>query len=644
MLCLQSKGLNSGVTSPNGLDWSEDFRLAMTTQKGLLIYTLVPDPGVLQMHLNLKMHLVPNDSLANPYIHQLGIDKQDLLRQLQPCEQHRVASLYYRFPVSENGKPPHRGTEIAKWTPKHAISFNDLALITLSEDCWLKVWCQVSPNSWTPQVDVSKLWHSYLVQHKWKPITQKNPSSTTSTLERGLRDLKSRLMAVCTSTFAWSPVIAFEGQYCSVLVTAQRSGHVVFWLSTAKDQSGPHKLEIISVLHSGLAEISFLGWFKIEEHKFFLFLGSVDGRVKVMTLDWKVKSKPTLTESGLVWDCSDRARVSFVQVIDHSIQGSTHSLRLILAKDSYLSGLDLKVNETRVKIHGQKSIPTGPSRIVNFVHLPSGIKLIFNEIGAPQHINLNRNLQSLSLSKYTMDLSHNHYKCNGAQLSPGGGILAVLQSINTYYDHLLIRTPGRISFLNRENWPVILERLLTNPDFELQPDSAEVLRLGMLGDEDLNIGQLRDKVHASKGHLKGKFWLLNFLANLAENHDLHDQLNLDVNRTATAILKLHATDLKQSDLNSNAQHFLQICSEEPNMSSDFDWLCRFCDSKVKSESWDQVTCQNDHSWPRCILSLGVADSEDLLMCPACDCVALPNVNMHYICSLCDQKMISCSSN
>lgn len=646
MLCLQSKGLNSGVTSPNGLDWSEDYRLVITTQKGLLIYTLVPDPGVLQSHLNLKMHLVPNDSVANPYISQLGIDKQNLVHQLEPCEQHRVASLYYRFPVSENGKPPHRGTEVTKWTPKHAITANDLALITLSEDCWLKVWVQVSPNSWTPKVDVSKLWHDYLVQQKWKPIAEKKPTGTNSALERDIWDLKCRLLAICVSTFAWSSVKTFDHEYYSVLVSAQRSGHLVFWLSIAKAQRSLHKMKLISVLHSGLAEISYMGWYKLEESKFLLFLGSVDGRVKLMIMNWDVSTDPTFIESGLVWDCSDRARVSLVQAIDHSFQDSTHSLRVILAKDCYLSAIDLKLNESEFKIHGQKSIPTGPSRIVNLVHLPLGVKLIFNEIGAPQQLNLTRNIQSMSLSKYSMDISNNHYKCNGAQLSPGGAILVVLQSINTYYDHLLIRTPGRISFLNRENWPVILERLLDNPDFKLQADSAEVLRLGMLSDEDLNIAQLRDKVHTSKGFPKGKLWLLNFLANLAENHELHDELLSDVEKMATAILKNYAMILAQSDANSHfSRHFLEVCGETSTETPcELNWRCRFCDGKVKSESWDRVTCQNEHIWPRCILSLGVADGADLYTCPSCNCVALSDLDLPYVCSLCDQELIVCSSH
>ena len=82
MRVIQSVPLTAGASTSCGLHWSDEDKLCAVTNKGLLIYELIPNARFTAPQLNWRRSLIPNPDGGNPYLHDVAIDRDLLMSEL----------------------------------------------------------------------------------------------------------------------------------------------------------------------------------------------------------------------------------------------------------------------------------------------------------------------------------------------------------------------------------------------------------------------------------------------------------------------------------------------------------------------------------------------------------------------------------
>ena len=194
---------------------------------------------------------------------------------------------------------------------------------------------------------------------------------------------------------------------------------------------------------------------RVKDDEFLLFLGGVDGRVAALRVLWAASAAGdalSVKDLGFVWGNADRASVSVISVV--SSEAKRRSLRLLFAKSLYVVICDLELGRDAAKVTGKWAARSGGFNIVDVQpHCGDGrggVYLVMRERGPPQTLSVPDDLRDCSLSDAAaapQSLDTERFRCHGVRLSGGGSIYAVLQSVCVYYDHLVLRTPGRLSFM-----------------------------------------------------------------------------------------------------------------------------------------------------------------------------------------------------
>lgn len=68
MRVVHTAALPTQVSASSGLIWSPDDKLAIVTHKGILIYTLIPDPTCSEQQLNFEQYLIDSTHDVNEFI------------------------------------------------------------------------------------------------------------------------------------------------------------------------------------------------------------------------------------------------------------------------------------------------------------------------------------------------------------------------------------------------------------------------------------------------------------------------------------------------------------------------------------------------------------------------------------------------
>ena len=223
---------------------------------------------------------------------------------------------------------------------------------------------------------------------------------------------------------------------------------------------------------------------RVKADEFLMFLGGVDGRVSALRVHVAAsKDSVTVKELGFVWSKADRACVSVLSVAGDA-PADRRSLRLLFAKSQYVVLCDVDVAGDAAKVTRKWAARTGACNVVDVLPVGDGRgaeHLVMLERGPPQTLVVKEDLRDCSLSDLTApSLDTERFKCHGAKTSGGGAIFAVLQSVCVYYDHLVLRTPGRLSFMTPYSAEELCERVTGSaacgdvPDLK---DSLEVYRV-----------------------------------------------------------------------------------------------------------------------------------------------------------------------
>lgn len=252
MRVIQTVPLTAGVSTSSGLHWSEEDKLCAVTNKGLLIYELIPNPCFTGTHLNWRKAMIPNPERGNPYLHDVGIDRDVLMNELSLDDKELLIATHHLYPQPEAGKPPLRLVEKTVWAPKEAFPAQS-SLVTLTDDFWLKVMVEDSEaadGSWKVAVDLSQLLHQTLKSEKWKGCSEvcDKPKKEISAFKQRLNDLRGRTFAQAVTAFAWGGITCKKGaERKSILVTSSKSGLLAFWSFSATDGNSPTNVKLSKI-------------------------------------------------------------------------------------------------------------------------------------------------------------------------------------------------------------------------------------------------------------------------------------------------------------------------------------------------------------------------------------------------------------
>ncbi len=212
-----------------------------------------------------------------------------------------------------------------------------------------------------------------------------------------------------------------------------------------------------------------------------LFAGSIDGRIKLLELKWDGEEKASAEDMGLVWDQEDLLLPRAVVIVKDTLNAAKKGLRVLLSKGIFLLALDLQVDKSgRIVVASRQNLPPFPSSIVSLVpweKCPSSSSyLVFTENGAPvralvgegrkKEVTLNLG----STPALPAELESPDFRTLAALRSSEemGAVVAVLQGVCAFHDHLVLRSPVRLLLLAPYSAEAMLRRIFddTSPDAE----------------------------------------------------------------------------------------------------------------------------------------------------------------------------------
>lgn len=131
---LQTLSLHTYCLPSSCLSWSLDNRLAVATDKAVLVYNLSANPRFTSSSLNLKESFLLSSTESNPYLLSTGLDYDKIMQKLPVEEQHRLHVATVIHPKTDSNKDEEifiRANTVA-WSPIGALvkgKFTDNLLI-----------------------------------------------------------------------------------------------------------------------------------------------------------------------------------------------------------------------------------------------------------------------------------------------------------------------------------------------------------------------------------------------------------------------------------------------------------------------------------------------------------------------------------
>eukprot|EP00096_Caligus_rogercresseyi_P000598 TRINITY_DN11067_c0_g1_i1.p1 TRINITY_DN11067_c0_g1~~TRINITY_DN11067_c0_g1_i1.p1 ORF type:complete len:604 (+),score=147.91 TRINITY_DN11067_c0_g1_i1:45-1856(+) len=597
MRVLGTYSLRFPVSLDNGLLWSKyDDQLALLTTKSIYVYDLLVNTGNATSKMNWKLSSIPSSEEVNPWQMAMGMDRVDMIERASPKEIDVFNMDKTVSPDMESGRSTFRQFVSGEWIrfeslvtdilPSGGARRNESLLLTLTMDHWVRLYGRKMEDSseWTLIKDISQVIHSYLKDTHWDKTS---PPS--------LPGLQARAYGQATLAFLWIEDYKY-------LLLAQKNGDLIIL-----DGS----LRVIKVIKDLIdSEISSLYTIPgTDEQSFILLVCAVDGRIKGFRVEPGAASSSEWTvglQGGDVWPEADQMRVSKILV---TCQGGGAS-NIVIGKGSFI--IFIRIESERA--HVEDTISVGSTSVNGFVQCEKGL-IVMSLNGPLALVNAKRELKELTDLGESLDLEH--YMNKGLSTSRWGAIIALVQNVQAYYDHLVLRTPTKLVFLTQfKSSPEALQVPLDAKDFSLTgyKDYLEVGRLLFYPKCECFI----QKKDIREPELL--YWYLRtFKCN--ERRKVSDE---ELEEVRVQLLKAYTKDRPELEKRMNGE-FL-----------DGDSSCVICEEPFSQRHSDHLLCSNGHTFPRCVLSLKATMSTELLQCRWCRSLADPQANPLLIihCPLC----------
>ena len=237
--------------------------------------------------------------------------------------------------------------------------------------------------------------------------------------------------------------------------------------------------------------------------------------------------------------------------------------------------------------------------------------------------------------------------------SQGGGIFAFLQGIDAYHDHLVLRNPGRLTFLTPLNNSGLIEKLSRTSSHTLEhiKDTLEVFRVlaNVGGDQASSLLTFAEDVLNQKPSPNRQLliWVCRYLMQAPDPEKMPKLSGILEDLCKEALAAKGAEILRKCPKASYTADLQDFVNGREDVESHGSWGCPLCASVLASLSYDSAACGSGHRWPRCCLTLRICDGPSLLACRWCGVIASPDVpeGVETVCPYCSGPLLlyaSCS--
>ena len=405
---LGSFTLPVAIQTTDGLSWSDEGQLAIATKKGVLVYEVTPDATCRRKGLNFVKTFVENESDVNP-LELVDVPSEDELAQLPRHLRSDLVMDRLVSPHPVTGETVFKQPARVGWSPASEAEGGRPCLMVLTLDRRLRAMRQRG-RRWETVWDVSKLLSSHF--NSLQPTSRRPPCEASEVV----RSVQSRCSTQATSCWCWL------GE--SLLLTAQHSGHLVL-LSAGNTPNTP---TVRSVHRCEVTEVSCLRHCTVDGLSLLIVAGG-DGRVELLKMELE-----KISSLGLIWADQDRLKVNLIQV---SPKTSANYFTVILAKMNFCVFLKIRiVNGCRLEFGKSSHINTGMTAIVGLELYRDKLILSSQKSGIKIC-----NLKSIGngLEPVSLDIRRDDYFCHGMAASGNKTVLACLDNISSYHDHLILR-------------------------------------------------------------------------------------------------------------------------------------------------------------------------------------------------------------
>ena len=463
------------------------------------------------------------------------------------------------------------------------------------------------------QHDLSQVLHQYL---RSKPVEKLFSASTSLSAEEArVKNLVSKCYSLATNCWTWRDE--------TTLFTGQMSGHVVKYLLSN------NIFTVKSIIKTGLREISCLEHHVLDNVELLVVAGE-DGRVEVMKI---VKEK--MSSLGFLWSDPDRLVVSKIMFHHSNNQTSVY-----LAKANFCVQMRISLSKgSKLNIGNPVNFNTGMTRIVGMEILDDKI-VLSNQKSVTKICDINNVSDHGDVS---LDLKRGHYFCQGLAASVNGSVVACLENISTFHDHLIARDPSRLVFWSLDTVETLRTKLeLNHHQLSRCADVLDCYKCLLTEDNNSEL-QISPSLSVMWWHYK-----ILCQKNSGENNFKENVLKYEAAIRSKVAAENLSNNKAETRIKAASAKFLSNFSQDINIikiSNDYInsgqhmWRCRLCHSEEDSDDVhvSSVTCGQGHTWPRCTSSQLPVDSTNPGRCCWCRSMTLSTSGS---CCLCQGPLLT----
>jgi len=608
------------ISSIHSMVWSQNYRLAIATRRGVYVFTLVPDPYCTNNQINFVKDFVPNhpnDTPANPLFRQenltdMSIELKNIIiqdRVLSPFIQSTDTFSHQRY---------------VGWTPLVCLGGRkeDHYLITLSVDYSFRLFGYTG-GGWSTAVDLSQIILNHIRDNS--NVLKKY---CRERLKNGVYEkLIKKAYLFATLCISWTESNRF--------VTGQEGGQVILW----RLEGG--EVEIEKILQPEIGPISAIQ-VQIRGTRRLIYIGSLDGRVLLISGSNHQKT--------IIWEEVDRLKVTKILEFETSLKNSPSDgadtpdgldfWTLVICKSNFAISLEISSEKNSFKITNQSVLNAGISHVVGVEQLIEAVpavntdgKTAAHENAVPSKENCSRRFlvsaqkgpmhiwdgSGNKSEELKLGLERKDYATWGLCSSPNKAVFCLLECISAFNDHLLLREPARLTFFTIAPSSSIRQNLEMG---QVSPDYLELFRTLFIKNKEVPLAL--DSIE----NLQSRWWLSTVLLNkhktkpnLTHASNVEKVLRCD----AAASVLISSTHDAISKLQS-AKFIVQFCNDQASKVeaneilktlSCKSWSCNICGCGEKEETIRTVVCESDHRWGRCGLTQQACDDPSYLTCAWC---------------------------
>ncbi|XP_014677632.1 PREDICTED: general transcription factor 3C polypeptide 4-like [Priapulus caudatus] len=583
------------------------------------------------------------------------------------------------------------GYRLGAWSPQHVDPLHRCVLATLTMDHRLCIFSRGKAKKWVQVMEPSKLLNDHMAGNDFDTadshIIQERPKDVTADLWH----LKNRTYLLASVTMVWSQVMTLnENKYC-LLITAQKSGHIVFWrMSLPLTGDADAMMSSVYVSNQEMPTCMYWEPASTGANSGILAIGNTEGIVKVLSASLASDGAVVVSNFGTVWSQVDRIPVSQVAVTTLGGQAV-----LVAAKEMFIVAVGLDLAAGVVKPTTYCFMGAHASAVTGMHVCRSGLVVAASGDSVYQQIVPKMDEvaggSDLQVEIGQLDFgSRAHTTSHGLTVSPNGVFVVFVESPAGPFDHLVLKEALKVHVATlATSVDDVGDVLLNRADGPLTHnlDALEYVRLHVMSGEPLPLPLQQlccaDLSEASQYTLKLVRYLLQLQTTTAVGDDdaersLRTQVALLNNqivcrRYEQTVLPLLAKPDVQSLLQMNhdlctslllmatwwlqcnqavadksiAQCAFELCAVVmPDDSNVASWdVCAVCKEDVTLHSPTESLCNKGHKTARCcqtLLQTRKMDASSQRKCSLCGAMSIepqPGANwgtlLDSYCSFCD---------